>query len=102
MELRQRALDALCCAEPGEKVAMATALGAAVSTLSPEAPTPTQALPGRPARPELIHPARVPRRSPAKPEGLAALLHAIAHIEFNAINLALDAAWRFEGMPEAF
>jgi uncharacterized ferritin-like protein (DUF455 family) len=49
-----------------------------------------------------VHPARVPRRSPAKPEGLAALLHAIAHIEFNAINLALDAAWRFEGMPEAF
>jgi uncharacterized ferritin-like protein (DUF455 family) len=49
-----------------------------------------------------VHPAKVPRRSPAKPEGLAALLHAIAHIEFNAINLALDAAWRFEGMPEEF
>jgi uncharacterized ferritin-like protein (DUF455 family) len=30
------------------------------------------------------------------------LLHAIAHIEFNAINLALDAAWRFEGMPREF
>jgi uncharacterized ferritin-like protein (DUF455 family) len=44
----------------------------------------------------------VPRRSPAKPEGLAALLHAIAHIEFNAINLALDAAWRFEGLPREF
>ncbi|HZY16718.1 MAG TPA: ferritin-like domain-containing protein, partial [Ramlibacter sp.] len=36
------------------------------------------------------------------PQGLAALLHAIAHIEFNAINLALDAAWRFEGLPAAF
>lgn len=59
-------------------------------------------MPGRPARPELIHPAKVPRRSPFKPEGLAALLHAIAHIEFNAINLALDAAWRFEGMPREF
>jgi uncharacterized ferritin-like protein (DUF455 family) len=44
----------------------------------------------------------VPRRSPARPAGLAALLHAIAHIEFNAINLALDAVWRFEGMPAAF
>jgi uncharacterized ferritin-like protein (DUF455 family) len=44
----------------------------------------------------------VPRRSPNKPEGLAALLHAIAHIEFNAINLALDAAWRFDGMPRDF
>jgi uncharacterized ferritin-like protein (DUF455 family) len=44
----------------------------------------------------------VPRRSPARPEGLAALLHAIAHIEFNAINLALDAVWRFQGMPREF
>ena len=59
-------------------------------------------LPGRPALPRLVHPARVPRRSPHKSEGLAALLHAIAHIEFNAINLALDAAWRFDGMPRAF
>ena len=104
MELRQRALDALCCADPGEKVAMATALGGSAEqpARSPHAPVPTRPVPGRPALPELIHPARVPRRSPAKPEGLAALLHAIAHIEFNAINLALDAAWRFEGMPEAF
>ncbi|MDH4377853.1 MAG: ferritin-like domain-containing protein [Ramlibacter sp.] len=59
-------------------------------------------LPGRPVRPDLVHPAKVPRRSPHKPEGLAALVHAIAHIEFNAINLALDAAWRFDGMPPAF
>jgi uncharacterized ferritin-like protein (DUF455 family) len=44
----------------------------------------------------------VPRRSPFTPEGRAALLHAIAHIEFNAINLALDAAWRFGGMPLAY
>ena len=63
---------------------------------------PAVAVPGRPARPELIHPAKVARRSPFKPEGLAALLHAIAHIEFNAINLALDAAWRFDGMPREF
>ena len=44
----------------------------------------------------------VPRRSPFTPEGRAALLHAVAHIEFNAINLALDAVWRFAGMPEAY
>ncbi len=30
------------------------------------------------------------------------MVHAIAHIEFNAINLALDALWRFDGMPEQF
>jgi uncharacterized ferritin-like protein (DUF455 family) len=59
-------------------------------------------VPGRPQRPELIHPSKVPRRSPFTPAGLAALLHAIAHIEFNAINLALDAAWRFDGMPRQY
>ena len=42
---------------------------------------------------------QVPRRSPFTAEGRAALLHAVAHIEFNAINLALDAVWRFAGMP---
>lgn len=59
-------------------------------------------LPGRPDRPRLVPPKDVPTRSPFTPEGRAALLHAIAHIEFNAINLALDAVWRFSGMPEAF
>jgi uncharacterized ferritin-like protein (DUF455 family) len=104
MELRQQALQALCVAEPREKAALATALfrQAGQCTLSATAPTPDGPLPGRPALPRLVHPARVPRRSPARPDGLAALLHAIAHIEFNAINLALDAAWRFEGMPPAF
>lgn len=55
--------------------------------------------PGRPARPVLVDPARVPRRRLGSAEGRAALVHAIAHIEFNAINLALDAVYRFRGMP---
>lgn len=104
MELRQRALQALCEPDPRAKAALATALHAAAAQcpLSPTAPAAPATLPGRPALPRLVHPARVPRRSPARPEGLAALLHAIAHIEFNAINLALDAAWRFEGLPRDF
>jgi uncharacterized ferritin-like protein (DUF455 family) len=104
MELRQQALQALCAADPREKAALATALFARARQLplSPSAPAAPCPLPGRPERPRLVHPARVPRRSPARPEGLAALLHAIAHIEFNAINLALDAAWRFEGLPDDF
>ncbi len=104
MELRQRALQVLCIADPGQKAAQARELWARVASLAIAdcAPAAPPRLPGRPARPELIHPARVPRRSPFKPEGLAALLHAIAHIEFNAINLALDAAWRFDGMPPGF
>ncbi len=44
----------------------------------------------------------VPHRSPFTSEGLAAQIHAITHIEFNAINLALDAVWRFPDMPLAF
>jgi uncharacterized ferritin-like protein (DUF455 family) len=104
MELRRRALQVLCIAAPHEKAAAARELAAVVATLSiaSAAPLPDATVPGRPARPELIHPARVPRRSPSKPEGLAALLHAIAHIEFNAINLALDAVWRFDAMPREF
>ncbi len=104
MELRQWALQALCIAEPAEKVFQAHALLLESSSLSiaEYAPLPSSAVPGRPPRPELIHPAKVPHRSPFKPEGLAALLHAITHIEFNAINLALDAAWRFDGMPRQF
>jgi uncharacterized ferritin-like protein (DUF455 family) len=59
-------------------------------------------LPGRPERPELVDPRQLQRRSMSTPHGRAVLLHALAHIEFNAINLALDAVWRFAGMPEAF
>jgi uncharacterized ferritin-like protein (DUF455 family) len=90
MELRQWALDALCTPDPGEKAGVVAAVRAASATLSiaSEAPPNTAPVPGRPARPQLIHPAQVPRRSPFKPQGLAAPLHAIAHIEFNAIKNA--------------
>ncbi len=57
---------------------------------------------GRPTRPELVPPRQVPRRSFGSPEGRAALLHAVAHIEFNAINLAWDAVYRFRGLPRAY
>jgi len=57
---------------------------------------------GRPVRPRLVPPREVPRRRLGSPEGRAAMLHAIAHIEFNAVNLALDAVVRFQEMPEPF
>ncbi|MNK12690.1 hypothetical protein D3C87_307640 [compost metagenome] len=60
------------------------------------------AIPGRPALPELISPKFVKHRSMRTSEGRAALIHALTHIEFNAINLALDAIWRFAGMPPAY
>ncbi|MGB9990037.1 ferritin-like domain-containing protein [Pseudoduganella rhizocola] len=59
-------------------------------------------VPGRPARPELVAPKLVGRRSMVTVEGRAMLVHALAHIEFNAVNLALDAVWRFPGMPLAY
>ena len=58
--------------------------------------------PGQPDRPELVSPQQVPRRRTDTVSGRAALVHALAHIEFNAINLALDAAHRFAGMPDAY
>jgi uncharacterized ferritin-like protein (DUF455 family) len=59
-------------------------------------------LPGRPLLPQLVRPAEVPRRSMHTSDGKAALVHALAHIEFNAINLALDAVWRFPGLPQEY
>lgn len=59
-------------------------------------------IPGRPEKPELVSPLNVPKRNMRTLEGRAVLIHALAHIEFNAINLALDAIWRFNDMPEAY
>ena len=59
--------------------------------------------PGRPSQPQLISPREVPRRGLGSVAGRIGLLHAIAHIEFNAINLALDALLRFgPQMPLSF
>ncbi|BBP46233.1 hypothetical protein THMIRHAS_16060 [Thiosulfatimonas sediminis] len=58
--------------------------------------------PGRPAKPDLVSPKALPRRGIGTKEGHAALMHSIAHIEFNAINLALDAVYRFQEMPQQY
>jgi uncharacterized ferritin-like protein (DUF455 family) len=63
---------------------------------------PALPIPGYPATPELVAPRDVPRRAMHTPEGRAAMVHAMAHIEFNAINLALDAVWRFADMPRDY
>ena len=104
-ELRQQALQALLEPNPQQKVLLAQFLWAQSATIliEPESPLLAPAgLPGCPARPELRSHLDLPKRSPFTPEGLAALLHAVTHIEFNAINLALDAVWRFAGMPRAY
>jgi uncharacterized ferritin-like protein (DUF455 family) len=104
---RHAALAALRERDPATKAASARALyadvveGRALWFPSIALAEPAD-LPGRPERPELVEPRQLGRRSMQSPQGRAVLLHALAHIEFNAINLALDAAWRFADMPAAF
>ena len=103
MSLREAALHVLLLADPAAKAARARELLRLGLPLDPALQiAEPDGLPGRPPRPALVPPKDVPARSPFTPDGRAALLHAIAHIEFNAINLALDAVWRFDGMPPDF
>jgi uncharacterized ferritin-like protein (DUF455 family) len=59
-------------------------------------------IPGRPLKPSLVPHKELKQRSVSSVEGRASLLHALAHIELNAIDLACDLCWRFPGMPEHF
>ncbi len=59
-------------------------------------------IPGRPAHPRLVAPRDLAQRRLSSPQGRLALVHAVTHIEFNAINLALDAVYRFRDMPDAY
>jgi len=59
-------------------------------------------LPGRPSKPDLVAPKWVPKRRMDTVEGRSILWHSLAHIEFNAMNLALDAIWRFPDMPKEY
>ena len=106
-ELRSGALAVLALTDPATKAAGATALWAAAragtASLNAQVQLSVQVgLPGRPALPRLVPAKQVPGRPPFTLEGRAALIHAICHIEFNAINLALDAVWRFDGLPDAY
>ncbi|MEO7336597.1 MAG: ferritin-like domain-containing protein [Caldimonas sp.] len=100
--LRVQALDLLLVCDADRKAASTRALDldevvdeAAVIVEPP-------GIPGRPPRPALVEHTQVKQRSTHTREGRAALVHAIAHIELNAIDLALDVAWRFDGMPRDF
>jgi uncharacterized ferritin-like protein (DUF455 family) len=106
-ELRVAARAICCVRDPWAKAeatrALAGAYGAGAMTLAPlEVLHEPAGLPGRPLRPELVDARLLPRRGMGSAQGRAILLHALAHIEFNAINLALDALWRFAAMPAAY
>jgi uncharacterized ferritin-like protein (DUF455 family) len=97
----------LLASVPEEKVALTVAAANAFARgeLAPsdDAPPPEPIrMPGRPSLPRLVHPRDLPRRGLGSDEGRAAFLHSIAHIEFNAIDLAWDAVYRFRGLPPTY
>ena len=98
--------DVLSAAEPFDKVmaARAAARDWRAGRLRPEYDVSMPARPARPARPELLAPARMPKRGKAGSErSRIAMLHALAHIEFVAIDLAFDLVGRFgAAFPRAF
>ena len=102
METREQALRALILTEWEEKSALVQACTSAIPIDTERSFSEPQGIPGRPAGLQLVQPAALAHRSVHTTEGRAGLIHALAHIEFNAINLALDIVWRFPGMPEAF
>lgn len=102
LDLRAQARELLLCRDPGTKAALTRQLACDAPLDASAVLAEPPGVPGRPARPALVHVNALQRRSVATPQGRAVLLHALAHIEFNAINLALDIAWRFAGLPDAF
>ncbi len=101
-DLRQLALEALTECDPLNKCRLVQHMDLN-GALDPQPQLqPIGSIPGRPARPELVPPSQLQQRKLNTAEGRAVMIHALAHIEFNAINLALDIVWRFAGRPEAF
>lgn len=100
-DLRRDALRVLQIQNPQDKcrAVIAMPLLALDATARVDEP---QDLPGRPAQPVLVSPTQVKPRSIQSVAGRAALVHSLAHIELNAVNLALDVIWRFPGMPAQF
>ena len=106
-DLREAAKECFTCTDPQRKCELTAQTFAALrdgALVVPDSGAPAIAIetPGRPERPKRVPPRDVPQRGLGSVEGRAALVHAVAHIEFNAINLAWDAVLRFAGMPQDY
>ncbi|MGO3127891.1 MAG: ferritin-like domain-containing protein [Luteimonas sp.] len=103
-DLFAAARHCLDACDPDDKIALTGAYarrfrdGALPLDTNAPAPEPI-GMPGRPERPKLVHPRELPRRGFGSDEGRAAFIHAIAHIELNAIDLGWDAVYRFRDLP---
>lgn len=100
--LRHQALQLLLCCDPNLKAAGARQLDEHSVIDADEVIAEVAGIPGRPPLPQLLAHTQLKQRSVSSLRGRATLIHAITHIELNAIDLALDVCWRFNGMPEAF
>jgi uncharacterized ferritin-like protein (DUF455 family) len=103
--LADMAVQVLTCADGREKTALGRRHAAAwFAARAADAPLPLGRAtppdrPARPARPELLAPRDMPKRRPGSPTGRIALLHAVAHIELNAVDLHWDIIARFADVP---
>ncbi len=111
IELRQSALQWLTTEDPIrkaegvsrlQKAYLANQVSLDTDIVINAAQITNKPIPGRPDKPELVPPTAVKKRSMHSAAGRAVLIHALTHIEFNAINLALDAVWRFANMPTQY
>ena len=110
MTLAEMAVEVLTTADGRAKTALSYAHAArwrtaraAGAPLAVGQASPPQR-PARPEKPDLLDPREVPRRRPGSPLGRIALLHAVAHIELNAVDLHWDIIARFTDtvMPLGF
>ncbi len=105
LSLATRAVQVLTCADGRKKCALSRAHAADwFAARASGAPLPVgqdtpPSRPARPERPELLAPRDVPRRRASSPLGRIALLHAVAHIELNAVDLHWDIIARFADQP---
>jgi len=99
MHIQELAITVLKAAAPADKVAaaqnMVSQWRSGHMSISNSLVSNTPDIPGRPIKPELVAPTDVKRRRLGSLDGRISLLHAIAHIEFNAINLAADMVARY-------
>ena len=100
--LRQQALEVLLDGEAPSKAARALAMSPTGECGENQRLDEPPGVPGRPERPLLVPHTSLKHRSLGTVAGRAALIHALAHIELNAIDLAVDIVWRFDGLPEEF
>lgn len=102
----EKTAECLALTSPEDKCCAVTDLWLAVEAgqgvFDPHTPVTPIGMAGHPDKPELVDPSKVKRRRLGSEQGRAALIHAIAHIEFNAVNLALDAVYRFRDMPRQY